>query len=76
MNEILIDAIGNLSIHNGVLRIACTAIGADGKPQPSGMLVVPGMAAKQVLGALINGTQELEKKLREMQKPAETPKAS
>jgi len=40
------------------------------------MLVVPGMAAKQVLGALINGTQELEKKLREMQKPAETPKAS
>lgn len=76
MTQILIDAIGNLSIHNGVLRVACMAIGADGKPQPSGTLVIPGASAGQVLNGLIKGTQELEKKLREVQKPGETPKAS
>jgi hypothetical protein len=68
MNEILIDAVGNLSIHGGVLRVACMAVGADGKPQSSGMLVIPGPSAAQVLNALIKGTQELEKKLREAQK--------
>lgn len=65
MNQVLIDAISNLSIHNGVLRIECVAAGPDGQPRPSGTLVIPGAVAAQVLQALINGTQELEKKLRE-----------
>jgi len=69
MNQILIDSIANLSIHNGVLRIACVAAGPDGQAQPSGTLVIPGMAATQVLNALVKGTQELEKKLREQQTP-------
>jgi hypothetical protein len=67
MNQILIDSIANLSIHNGVLRIACMAAGADGQLQPSGTLVVPGSTAAQVLNALVKGTQELDKKLREQQ---------
>ena len=65
MTQILVDAINSISIHNGLLRIECTAVGPDGKPQPSGTLVIPGAGAGQVLQALINGTQELEKKLRE-----------
>jgi hypothetical protein len=70
MNQILIDSIANLSVHNGVLRIECVALGPDGQPQSSGTLVIPGLAANQVLNALIRGTQELEKKLREQQQPA------
>lgn len=65
MTQILIDAINNLSFHNGVLRIECVAIGADGKPHQSGTLVIPSAAAGQVLNALINGSKELEKKARE-----------
>ena len=65
MTQILVDAVTNLSIHNGVLRIECMAVGPDGKQHPSGTLVIPGAVAVQVLQALINGTQELEKKLRE-----------
>jgi hypothetical protein len=67
MNQILIDSIGSLSIHNGILRISCMAAGPDGQAFPAGTLIVPGPVAGQVLNALIKGTQELEKKLRELQ---------
>jgi hypothetical protein len=65
MTKILIDAITNIALHNGILRIECTAIGPDGQQHPSGTLVIPGAVAGQVLQALINGTKELDKKLRE-----------
>ena len=67
MSQILIDAITNLTIHHGVVRIECAAVGADGRQHPSGALLIPGPVAAQVLQALINGTQELEKKIREQQ---------
>ena len=67
MTKILIDGISNLAINNGVLRIECVAVGADGQQHPSGTLVIPGPVAGQVLQALIDGTQGLEKKLREQQ---------
>ena len=67
MTQILIDGVTNISLHSGVVRIECTTVGADGKPHTSGTLVIPGPAAAQVLQALIRGTQELEKKVREQQ---------
>jgi hypothetical protein len=67
MTQILIDGISNIAFHNAVLRIECVSSGFDGKPQPSGTLVIPGPVAGQVLQALIKGTQELEKKMREQQ---------
>ena len=67
MSKILIDGIANLSIHNGVLRIECVAVAADGQGHPSGTLVIPGAVAVQVLNALIQGVQDLDKKLREQQ---------
>ena len=42
MTQILIDGIANITLHNGILRIECTAAGADGQPHPSGTLVIPG----------------------------------
>ena len=67
MTQVLIDAITNLSLHSGVLRIECAAVGADGQPHPSGTLIIPGAVVAQVLQALMNGTQDLEKKVREQQ---------
>ena len=67
MTQILIDGVTNISLHSGVVRIECTTVGADGKPHTSGTLVIPGPAAAHVLQALITGTQELEKKVREQQ---------
>jgi hypothetical protein len=67
LTQILIDGVTNISLHSGVVRIECTTVGPDGKPHTSGTLVIPGPAATQVLQALITGTQELEKKVREQQ---------
>ena len=63
MTRVLIDAISNLAIHNGVLRIECMAVGPDGQQHDSGTLVIPGAVAGQVLQTLVNGIQALEKKL-------------
>ncbi len=67
MIQILIDGITNIAFHSGILRIECATVSPDGKPHPSGTLIIPGPVAGQVLQALIKGTQELEKKMREQQ---------
>ncbi len=69
MTNILVDGISSISLHNGILRIECTTVGPDGKPHPSGTLVIPGAIATQVMQALVNGMQELDKKIREQQQP-------
>lgn len=70
MNQILIDSISHLSIQNGVLRIECDATHPDGQVRASGTLLIPGPAANQVLKALVQGMQGLEKKLIEAQQQA------
>ena len=70
MTNILVDGISSISLHNGILRIECTTVGPDGKPHPSGTLVIPGAIATQVVQALVNGMQELDKKIKEQQQPA------
>jgi hypothetical protein len=72
MTKILIDGIGNISLHANLVRVECTAAGPDGKPQPSGTLLIPGVSAAHVMQLLINGLQELTKKLREQQQAAPT----
>jgi hypothetical protein len=74
MNQVLLDGIGHITLHNGVVRIECLTVGSDGKPHPSGTLIIPGAVAGQVLQALVNGTKELEKKLHEQQAAAGQPK--
>ena len=76
MTQILIDGIANITLHNGILRIECTAAGADGQPHPSGTLVIPGVIAGQVVQALVNSMQELDKKLREQAEQAAAGQAS
>jgi len=75
MTQILIDGITNISFHGGVLRIECVTVGPEGKQQPSGTLVIPGPVAGHVLQALIKGTQELDKKIREAAQQQQMPAA-
>ncbi len=65
MNQLFIDNITNITFHGGVLRVECAAVGPEGKMSPTGVLIIPGPAAPQVLQALVKGTQELDKKMRE-----------
>ena len=74
MSQIVVDGIGNITLHSGLVRIECLSVGSDGKPHPSGMLIIPGASAGHVLQALVNGTKELEKKLHEQQAAAGQPK--
>jgi hypothetical protein len=67
MTRILIDVITNITFHSGVVRVECGTVAPDGKPHPSGSLLIPAPVARQVLQALIQGMQELEKKMREAQ---------
>jgi hypothetical protein len=67
MTQILIDSITNITFHGGVLRFECVTVGPEGKPVTSGTLLIPGPVAGSVLQALIKGTQELEKRMREQQ---------
>ena len=69
MAQILVDGITNISFHSGILRVECATVGPDGKHHPSGTLIIPGAVAGPVLQALIDGTQELQKKMREQQMP-------
>jgi len=69
MSLILIDAVKSVVWHNGVLRIDVVAAGPNGEERPSGTLLIPGNQAGNVLKALVDATQELEKRLREQQQP-------
>ncbi|MGO9698338.1 MAG: hypothetical protein ACLPX7_03630 [Xanthobacteraceae bacterium] len=71
MSMTLIDGIKTVTFHNGVLRIDCIAAGPNNEERPSGTLLIPANQAKQVLQALVNATQELEKRIREQVEQAE-----
>jgi len=65
MSVVLIDGLKAAAIHNGILRIECVAVGPNGEERPSGTLLIPGHQAGAVLKALVDATQELDKRLRE-----------
>ncbi len=67
MTMILIDGIKAVSLQNGVVRIDCIEAGSNNEERPSGTLLVPANRAGQIVGALTQALQELEKKIREQQ---------
>jgi hypothetical protein len=69
MSVTLIDGVKSVVFHNGVLRIDCITAGPNGEERPSGTLLIPGNQAGHVLKALVEATQELEKRLRGQQQP-------
>ncbi len=65
MSVILVDRIGAVVFHNGVLRIDCIATGPNGEDRPSGTLLLPLNQAGAVLRSLIGAAQEVDRRLRE-----------
>jgi hypothetical protein len=61
--SIVVDRIGAIAIMNGVLRIECMAVNAAG--QEKGTLLIPANVAGAVAQSLVNGMQQLEKKVRD-----------
>jgi hypothetical protein len=62
---IVIDRMSNIAVSNGILRIECVAVSATGQEKPSGTVLIPANVAGAVIQSLVNGVQELDKKLRE-----------
>ena len=70
MSEILIDAIGNVTVAAGLVRVDCVAVGPNNQQRPSGTLLIPGPQAGAVLTALVNAMKELQRKQQEQTAPA------
>jgi hypothetical protein len=64
-NVIVVDRISNIAVSNGILRIECVSVSAAGQEKPSGTVLIPVNVAAPVVQSLVNGMQELDKKLRE-----------
>ena len=65
MSQILIDAISNVTIAGGLVRVDCVALGPNNQQHPSGTLLIPGPQAAAVLNALVNAMKELQRKQQE-----------
>jgi hypothetical protein len=65
MAMILIDGIGDVVFHNGIVRVDCVAAGPNGEQRDAGTLLMPGNVTGAILQALTNAIQELDKKMRE-----------
>lgn len=61
------DGIRDAHVANGVVRIALGMLGSDGKPLPSGMVVVPLGQLPAFANALVTLVRQVEAKLREAQ---------
>ena len=65
MTTMLIDGIRAITLHANVVRIHCLCVGAEGKHEEAGTLVIPGNEVAGVIQSLVNGLQEMQKQMRE-----------
>jgi hypothetical protein len=61
----MIDRISAIVLQNGVMRIDCISIGPNNEERQSGTLLIPAVQVGNVINSLAQGTQELEKRIRE-----------
>jgi len=67
MTTTLIEGIKAVSLQNGIVRIDTFEGGPNNEERVTGTLLVPANRAGQIVGALTQALQELEKKIREQQ---------
>ena len=65
MTQMLIDGIKSITLHGNVVRIHCVVVGADGKQEDAGTLLIPGSEVGPIMQTLVNGLQEMQKQIRE-----------
>ena len=56
---IMLDRVANVSVHGGIVRIGCNAIGPDGQESPTGVIAIPAGTAGPVITALVKMLQDL-----------------
>ena len=71
MTKMLIDGIRSITLHGNVVRIHCVSVGADGKQEEAGTLLIPGSEVAPIMQTLVNGLQEMQKQIRERTASAE-----
>ena len=72
MSVILVDRVGSVVFHNGILRVDCIASGPNNEERLAGTLLIPANQAAAVLQSLVGAAQELDKRLREQARQATT----
>lgn len=70
---IFTDGLLDASVQHGVVRLTLGRVGADNKPVPSGMLMVPLVQMGPLTQAMGRLMQQIETKLKEAAPPPETP---
>ena len=70
ISVILVDRIGSIVLHNGLLRVDCITAGPNNEERAGGTLLIPGNRAAAVLQSLVGAVQELDKRLREQAQQA------
>ena len=61
----LVEGLGSVTFVNGILRAQCTTINAEGKPEQSGSIEIPGSAVGNVIQGLSTAAQGISEKLNE-----------
>ena len=56
---IMLDRVANVSVHGGIVRVGCNAIGPDGQETSTGVLLIPAGTAGPVITALVKMLQDL-----------------
>ena len=65
MQNLLIDGINDVVLHNGMVRVDCVSVGPNGQQRHSGTLVIPANVVGGVVQGLVNALAELDKRIRE-----------
>ena len=64
------DGILDASVNFGVARITLAQVGSDGKPVPSGILLVPVVQLPAFANGLLTLVKQIDTKMKEAQPPA------
>ena len=65
MTTMLVDGIKAITMHANVVRVHCVCVGAEGKQEEAGTLVIPGNEVAGVIQSLVNGLQQMQTQIRE-----------
>jgi hypothetical protein len=63
--QMLVDGFKSITLHGNVVRVHCVCVGADGKQEDAGTLLIPGTEVAGIVQTLVNGLQEIQKQMRE-----------
>jgi len=70
MSTILVDRIGSVALHNGIIRVNCIANGGKPDEHSTGTLLIPVSRMAAIMKSLLDAAKELDQKAREQQTKA------